>query len=190
MPAGHVAPEDVIAGTADRVGRGHPEQSLTGRVQPHDPAVVVDLEDQVCRAFDHRGELLPLALECLTQARALERDRKLVTGQLDHPDPIGVGEAMVDGPEAQEDDRRLIGDDDSAAARQPDGPDSTVAQVVEVDRKRRRGLAADRGKQVQAGCLGGVQPERSSIDGGQPDSLERDGPSKVGRGIRPTPRAG
>ena len=102
VAAGDLAAEDARR----RSGRARrppsmPEQPLAGRVEPDDPRLGVDLEDQVGRPVDDRGQLLPLALEGLAQARPLERDRELVAGQLDDPDPVGVGRATVDRPQAR-----------------------------------------------------------------------------------------
>ena len=70
MPAGDGAAEDIGTAPADGVTDPDAEQALAGRVEPDDPAIAIDLEDDVGRPVDDGRQLAAFALEGLAN-RAL-----------------------------------------------------------------------------------------------------------------------
>ena len=133
-----------------------PEQALAGRVEPDDPSLAVDLDDEVGRAIDDGRQLAALPLERLAQPRAPERDGQLVAGELDDADAVRVGAATVGAPQAKQDagePRRT-----ASPRGRPPAPGTIAGRPPAVVEHRRRaravGIVADRCQQRELGTVG------------------------------------
>ena len=147
------AAEHVSAGQAERVADRDPEQALAGRIEPDDPSIAIDLEDDVGRAVDHGRQLATLALEGLAQPGAPERDDQLMPCQLDDPDAVGVRRPTIRAPQPEQDRGRLVGQADRAprprrctnAVRPRAWPASSGSAARQVAGRRSRPAASTRG---------------------------------------------
>jgi len=178
VSAGRLAAERVPAAPTESVGSRQPQQALRGRVQPRDPAGLVDLDDHVCGAVDDRGEIVPLALERLAQAGAGERDRQLVPSQLGDPDSVLVEGAPVGRPDGDDHGRRLVGPDHDAQVDPPARPRPRRRGIVQLGGQVADG--ADLRGQLERAAGSVAEPDRALVAGGEAGELEEDGASELG----------
>ena len=148
-----------------------PAQQLARRwIDPHDPAVLVHLDDRVGRSIDDRRELLPLAVERLTQLSTAKSDRELVARQLDDPHAVRIQARAIGGPEREKTFGRLL------ANRQEDGIGSCHRVAHILLRKRAVILLNLRSAfcgrcRPEERCARLAQPQRTGGGSAQPDKL-------------------